>query len=206
MSLINLPEWQRHALVEEAREVFRAIWSDDEVRETHACLYHAVCLQGVIAKRTGARTMIQAGTCQWPMCRPEDDDGERATHFSYQWEGLDHPDVARNLMKFALPELHVWLGAIPNDKVVPNMIKEPTIIDSTTGSWPKRARMAGYEWTSPEPPDYLWATLSELRALVANSFPLGVVYEADMNACMVADRFAAVGIYPDVAGYLGFGE
>lgn len=185
-----VPE-QYQAAVEEARRIRREVWP--EVRTTHACLYEAATLQLVLAMRTGLRTMIQAGTCQWPMMLEEEDDGVGATHFSYAW---DLREAVPYIAQGKLPELHVWLAYRTKEN------PDGYIIDTTSGSWPERATQAGHSWTSLAPPDCLWATADELAAL-GEERGLGVNYQADMDACQCADAFAHHGIYGPLTDHMG---
>jgi len=163
------------------------------VPATHACLYHAVALQMLLAKRHGIETMLQAGTAQWPMCRPEEDDGIRNTHFAYQWDGIEDPKVMACLVNAQLPELHVWLAHRDPD----------TIIDPTTGTWPERAALDGQTWTGPPTPSFIWHTPAEMAMLIRDQYPLGFTYRCDPVACKVADAFANLELYPQIATLLG---
>lgn len=186
---------KRAALVAEARDLYLRLWPDHAGRfETHACLFHAVALQGLLA-REGLVTMLQAGTAAWPMLRAEDDDGVRSTHFGYEWQGLRDPLTRAMVQSGRLPELHVWLAHRDPD----------TLIDPTTGTWQLRAQRGGYPaWTAPAPPPFLWTTTTELEAL-QEEYPLGIRYVPDLTACKIADALAGQEIYPRVAAALGFG-
>lgn len=181
--------------VERALALVAEVFGDENVRiETHGCLYTNCALQLVLAREFGLRTMLQAGSTQWPMVAPEEDDGVSATHFSYQWEP-NSLATRVNLAQVAFPEMHVWLGYRDRGH-------DGLIIDATTGSWSKRARLAGHNWTAKEPPRFLWADLQELERL-SQERGLAVVYNASLDACHVADAFAHHGIYPRVAKALG---
>jgi len=178
-------------VVLEARRVREAIWPT--VRATHACLYEAVTLQALLILRADLRTMLQAGTAQWPMVRPEQDDGVSATHFSYQW---DLQEAVPMIITGKLPELHCWLAYRSPEA------PEGTIVDTTSGSWPERARTGDYGWSALSPPDCLWATGTQLGAL-AEERGFGITYAPDIQACMAADAFAHHGIYGPVTEHLG---
>ena len=195
MSLTNATKAR---LVADARTLYERMAADlgRPVPATHACLYHAIALQMLLARRHGIETMLQAGTAQWPMCRPEEDDGIRNTHFAYQWDGIDDSKVMTCLINAQLPELHVWLAHRDPD----------TIIDPTTGTWPERAALDGQTWTGPVPPSFLWHTQEELAALVTDQYPLGITYQCDVTACQVADSFAQLELYPRIAALLGMGN
>src|SRR5258706_16418976 len=76
-----------------------------------ACLYWAACTRAHISRNYKTRTILQAGTMQWPCT--DKDDGVSFTHFSYMW----NPTTAemRRVMISAglMPEMHVW-AAIPS--------------------------------------------------------------------------------------------
>jgi hypothetical protein len=121
------------------------------------------------------RTIIQAGTAQWP--RLAVDDGISATHFSYEWNPDAEPtrlflsgtiplvERADGHLQASLPEMHVWLACPESTEV----------IDFTTGLWPDACRETiGEEWLAGRPPDYLWTFGSRL--------PAGVRYIPDRAA------------------------
>lgn len=199
--LRSFSQSEREALVEEARDLYRSAYPETgeraKVRDTHACAFHAVSLQFVLMVHHGVRAMLQAGSCQWPMINPSDDDGSSATHFSYQWNGLTDPDTIKYVLNNTLPEVHVWLALKGGVEAV-----EDTILDPTSGTWPERARMAGREWTSPQPPAFLWHTRAELEALSERDFPLGILYKADLEACVTVDGLAALDLYPTLMSEL----
>ena len=199
---------ERTRLVRESRDLYRSIWPAMEVggvRDTHACLFHAVALQGLLYRDHGVRAMLQAGSCQWPMLTPEEDDGVSPTHFSYEWEGLRDERTSFFFRSGVLPELHVWLALTPRDeRNPPGLIQQDTIIDPTTGTWPERARFGGYAWSTPKPPEFLWHTAKELDSLIEEKFVLGINYRAEMEACVVADKLASREIYPKCARALRF--
>lgn len=190
---MKIPVDDRAALVEESRQLYRGLWDRDQVQESKACLFHAVTLQGLLIQRFGARTMLQAGSAQWPLIRREDDDGERATHFGYEWQGLGDDRTAFFFRAGALPELHCWLAHRDPD----------TIVDPTTGTWPARARRGGFpEWLAPAPPPFLWTTVEELVADYPDP-PFTPTYTPDLEACRVADELAGREIYPKIMTALG---
>ena len=170
----------RGALILEARALRARVFP--ECPGEGACLYEACCLQ-VVLGRAGLGTMIQAGTAQWPLLREEDDDGVAPNAFAYEWQGLGDRLTRDRVAAGLLPELHCWLAH-----------RDPsTIIDTTTGTWPARAGLAGLDWTAAAPPDFLWG---ETEALFAEARYGGVTYAADLDACEVAGGFAQRGIYP----------
>src|ERR1043165_3717338 len=105
------------------------------------------------------RTIIQAGSAQWPRIPPEMGDDVSPTHFAYEW----HPEseiaqltlsgivpVVRRADGYAapsLPEMHVWLGCPETGE----------IIDFTTGMWPLACRATlGLDCPAAVPPEYFW--------------------------------------------------
>lgn len=133
-----------------------------------ACLYWAGYTCTYLTRRYHVRTILQAGTMEWP-CTAEDD-GLSPTHFSYVYEpesNLTKVMLAADLM----PEMHVW-AAIPSRN---------EIIDLTTRFLVSQARhRANIAWTAPAPPDFLWARAEEL--------PPGVIYQPDCAATLWAVR------------------
>lgn len=171
--------------VEEARDLRRRLWP--EARPTHCCLHDAVCLQ-VVLKREGLTTMLQAGGCSWPFKSPEDDDGVSPTHFSYVW---DPEEATKYVLRGTFPEVHVWLAFRSEES------PDGVIVDPTTGTWPDRAKAAGLLWTAEPPPDCLWASPEDLYGL-EDIRGMSIGYKPSLDACRVADSFAAHGIYPRV--------
>lgn len=124
------------------------------------CLEFAWQGYQIIKAEPGApRTIIQAGSAQWPRVPPELDDGVSPTHFAYEWN--PDCDLARMVRSGAfpvvrradghtavsLPEMHVWLGCPESEE----------IIDFTTGLWPAACQATlGIGWTAERPPEYLW--------------------------------------------------
>lgn len=148
------------------------------------CLEFAWQGYRIIKEWPGApRTIIQAGSAQWPRVSPELDDGVSPTHFAYEWDSDSEiaslvrsgvfPVVERadGHVAVSLPELHVWLGCPDTGE----------IIDFTTGLWPLACRATlGQEWLAPMPPEYLWTFGARL--------PEGVRYVASREAieCVIA--------------------
>ena len=124
------------------------------------CLEFAFQGYRIIRDWPGApRTLIQAGSAQWPRVPPELDDGVSDTHFGYEWDTQSHfsrlvrsgviPVMRRadGHLAPSLPEIHVWLGCPDTGE----------IIDFTTGLWPAACRATlGQEWLAPLPPPYFW--------------------------------------------------
>lgn len=176
---------EKTALVRESRLLVRKLFP--LILPEFACLYHACALQVLMAK-VGQRTMLQAGTAQWPYLRRDEDDGVKPTHFSYFWEGLSSPVNRERLRQNLLPEIHCWIAHRDPD----------TVIDPTTGTWPTRALIGGYQWTAPLPPDYLWVTLEGLRDL-SLSYGYEITYQPSLDACEIASDCAVkAGIYESI--------
>jgi hypothetical protein len=115
------------------------------------------------------RTIIQAGSAQWPRIPPELDDGVSPTHFAYEWHADSAaarlvragvtPIIPRadGLVAASLPEMHAWLACPSSDE----------IIDFTTGLWPAACMATiGLPWPGPRPPEYLWTFGTKLPPLV----------------------------------------
>jgi hypothetical protein len=111
------------------------------------------------------RTIIQAGSAQWPRVPPDLDDGVSPTHFAYEWDADSDfaalhrrgvvPVVERADGHTApsLPDMHVWLGCPDTEE----------IIDFSAGLWPAVCEATlGLPWLVPHPPEYLWAFGSRL--------------------------------------------
>lgn len=125
------------------------------------CLEWAWQGYNVIKAWPGApRTIIQAGSAQWPRVPAHLDDGVSPTHFAYEFNE-DDPMVALALqglvpvmrrpgdghVAFALPEIHVWLGVPESGE----------IIDFTTGLWADTCEATiGLPWLAAKPPEFFW--------------------------------------------------
>lgn len=155
-----------------------------EVDLSGQCLEFGWHCYRIIRDWPGApRTLIQAGSAQWPRVPPELDDGVSPTHFAYEWDPQSAfarlvrsgtIPVARRAdghLALSLPEIHVWLGCPDTGE----------IIDFTTGQWPAACRAAlGLEWLAPLPPAYFWN--------FGTRRPHGVNYLAERDAidCVIA--------------------
>ncbi len=150
-------------------DIFRrtlAAVSAEQPHLTGNCLEFAWHGYQIIKSFPGApRTIIQAGSAQWPRVPPELDDGVSPTHFAYEWNP-EHPVTRLFLTGFtplvqradghtaaSLPEMHVWLGCPDSEE----------IIDFTTGLWPAACQATlGEDWLAEHPPEYLWTFGSRL--------------------------------------------
>jgi hypothetical protein len=152
--------------------------ASDPANLTGLCLEFAWQGYLILKDWPGApRTLIQAGSAQWPRIPPERDDGVSPTHFAYEWDpdsdlgrlaraGIS-PVIRRGdrWIAASLPEMHIWLGCPGSGE----------ILDFTTGLWPAACLATiGEEWLAPPPPDYLWTFGTRL--------PPGVNYLADRDA------------------------
>ena len=116
------------------------------------CLYYARETIAVL-RHHGHKAVLQAGSMQWPIIKPEDDDGVCNTHFAYMWEP-DHP-LSVIATKFGLlPEIHVWVGLVETQEVV----------DFSTRYFKEAAEERDLKWQTEDPPKYLWS--HELPPLV----------------------------------------
>ena len=154
----------RDQLVKEAREL---VISRGCFIESGGCVFQAAAIIEVAA-RSGIKLVLQAGTAMWPFCDPETAPEPEPTHFSYVWEGLNHPAVRARIAQGLLPEIHVW-AADPATQA---------IVDTTIREWPTQAKLrAGFAWKLPPPPDFLWGRP-----------PADVVYKPDRDATIFAHR------------------
>ena len=160
---------QKQRIVREMRVQMRSFYRGHHPEA--ACLYWAACASSYLSRKYRVRTILQAGTMQWPCSAT--DDGVSPTHFSYMWE----PDSLMTKSMFEaglMPEMHVW-AAIPS---------ENEIVDLTTRYLVQQAKKrAALAWTAPPPPDFLWARADQL--------PSGVVYRPDFAATMLATQLLA---------------
>lgn len=136
-----------------------------------ACLYWAGLACDELWSRYRVRTILQAGTMEWPCSAT--DDGVAPTHFGYVWERdslVTHSMIAQQLM----PEIHVW-AAIPTRN---------EIVDVTTCYLIRQAKhRACIEWTATAPPDFLWVR--------ADQIPDRVIYQPDYDATRLAVQMLA---------------
>src|SRR5262249_18402555 len=79
----------RRTLAAVKREVARTGGNpEDPLSLIGSCLEFAWQGYLILKDWPGApRTIIQAGSAQWPRIRPEMDDGVSPTHFAYEWDG-----------------------------------------------------------------------------------------------------------------------
>ena len=115
--------------------------------QRHSCLEYAhyACLA---LHRRGIFACLQAGDLSWPIVDQALDDGQGITHFSYEWQSPSPEQVKAFLQAHVLPEIHVWCG----------LPETHEIIDLTTGHLPAIVKGAGFDWSAPPPPEYLWST------------------------------------------------
>jgi hypothetical protein len=133
------------------------------------CIPWTVCGIEILRER-GFNPVIQAGSLQWPMVSPENDDGVRMTHLAYMWTP-DEPLSQLALAHGRLPEMHVWIG-------LPDRVE---FVDFSTGALRKWADASGLEWTAPDPPKFFWS----------NQLLPGVRYVTSRQAISCALAFIA---------------
>src|SRR3989337_2001670 len=80
------------------------------------CLYYAHHTASVLWKH-GKRTVIQAGSLQWPRVKKEQDAGVMNPHFAYMWSPNDQASQISAFMG-NLPEMHVWVGIVESQEIV----------------------------------------------------------------------------------------
>lgn len=176
---MKIPAKKRYPLVLKARRIVDEVFAQDEnekeAMRLGGCLYHAATLF-LLLRKAGYKTVLQAGTLNWPRMNKEEDDGECSTHFSYEWQGIDGESLYAMTIAKILPEMHCWIAhRQPN-----------TIIDISTGSLPDRCRRMNMAWTSPTPPNFVWMTEREMVRLEKTKFPLGIRYIPDHSATELA--------------------
>ena len=138
--------------------------ADPEAAPSALCFYYSFFGSEVLA-RYGVRALVQAGDCQWPMIRPEDDDGSSPTHFGYVWSPHELQSLI-SMMNGDLPEVHIWLGLEATQE----------IIDFTAGCFPDQAAsLQSYKWNAAHPPTYVWTS---------NALPTGVLYRPNRQATL----------------------
>ena len=155
-------------LVHRAREAMRgALDLPDDA--TGLCL-HATHFLAQELHREGLEVRIQAGTLSWRMASEEEDDGNSPTHFTYQWSPHSPASLVAAVVG-ALPEMHVWAA----------LVDPLTIIDISTGQLREHCEAMGGRWTAADPPDYLWAELSD-------PFEFDAIYTPEPAATRLAVR------------------
>lgn len=147
---------------QETKERFERWYGDVDFQGGGSCLYWAQCAMGSLLS-FGYNPLLQAGSCFWPLIRPEEDDGVRPTHFAFQWDPT-HPLSVEAIEHDRMPEMHVW--------VMPDFRTPEIVLDfSTYMIKPIAVGKMGLKWTAPDPPEYLWG-----------SPPAGVRYVANPDA------------------------
>ena len=160
---------------EEKLAIYRAVseryrqWYAHQAEGGGQCFYWSLTLMGVLLQK-GYRALIQAGSLSWPIVPPGQDDAHSPTHFSYEWSPWREESQAA-LRLGLLPEIHVWVGLPDSNE----------LLDFATKSLPEQAAKEGLIWRTPQPPDFLWCSPSEL--------PRGVIYKPDLDAIgFILDR------------------
>ena len=158
--------------IDQTRAIFDKAVTPRGVDRHAACLQWSVILTTVL-NESGSRAVLQGGSASFPIITPDQDDGERATHFSYIFE----PEVAiRRYCLGKLPEMHCWVGLPDSNEIV----------DMTAGFQPQQAReTAGLQYWNPELylPEVLWCK--------CDSLPKGVRYMPDRVATIMAAKMAS---------------
>jgi hypothetical protein len=134
----KLPEQVRDRIANAVHQVILE-WKG-EVLASQACMFYALVGVGVLRRLTGEDYTVQAGSFS---ARITDD-----TVFAFD---ATVPET-RGF------EYHAWL-ARPLD-----MSDEAEIIDFSARHYYTQARRFGYNPTLPPPPDYIWSSVSRLKA------------------------------------------
>jgi hypothetical protein len=149
------------------------------------CFYRTVLTVRALHAR-GERGILQAGTAEWAIRTPDQDDGISPTHFGYVWSP-DEFDWTLLYDQGVLPEVHVW-AAMPASR---------EIIDMSSGCFPEQAKLLmGWDWHAELPPKFLWT--SEL--------PSNAVYEAHPDATAFALALALAKFGIQIKDELGMGR
>lgn len=119
---------------------------------THYCLWWADFTVKACRKH-GLTAQIQAGDAFWRTIRPEDDDGVRPLNWGFEFQNTMESIFYASQ---GLPELHVWAAAM--------QANEAYIIDLTAPFFKQRSLEYGQQWTMPDPPEYLWASVKDFPA------------------------------------------
>jgi hypothetical protein len=135
-------------------------YGDDPSHKINGCCLYWALTGAIIFQRHGIRSIIQAGTMQWP---GREDDGVNDTHFGYVWSP-EREESQAALRAGIFPEIHIWL-ALP---------ERGEIVDFSVSFLPGLAERDGFKWTLPPPPQYLWSTKDEM--------PEGVIYSPKFQA------------------------
>ncbi len=137
-------------------------------RQGGMCVYaNGVAMH--LLREAGVPVVPQGGSLHWPIIKPEQDDGVRDTHFSYQWdyEQNQTPAIAM-LVAGKVPEVHCWLGIVDTQEV----------LDFSLYGLKRHASLnLGDQAAGMEVPDYLWQ----------HELPWGVHYKAEYNASSLAE-------------------
>lgn len=162
----------KNALYEEVKRQVEADPSIKSMPPSARCFFYGVKTV-LVLRQAGVRVILQAGSCQWPRIRPDQDDGVCATHFGYVWSPREEP--SRRAMRLGvMMEMHVW-AADPEAN---------EIIDFTSGFFPEQAKsIGGFDWPGDPPPPFFWGG--------PNIMPPGAHYEANIDAIKYAFLLAA---------------
>ena len=178
---------QQERLIARSREVFdRVFMAEDSpyggILPRASCLYHAAALiftahQSESAGNAGIQIQPQAGTAFFRRTPPHMDDLEQHSAFGYEWQGLDSPETIAACEAGIMPEMHVWCACAVNG----------ILIDTTTKYIVEQCRIqGGMGWRMPKPPDFIWATRSEM--------PDGYVYLPQISAMRFIARDLLVAV------------
>lgn len=175
---------ERERIFESVQAGIETFRGEDAPASAH-CFYRAVLTVRELYAR-GERAILQAGTAEWAIRTPDQDDGMSPTHFGYVWSP-DEFDWKRLYYQGILPEIHVW-SALPASR---------EIIDMSSGCFPEQAKLLkGWDWRAEPPPQFLWT--SEL--------PSNAVYEAHPDATAFALALALAKFGIQIKDELGMGR
>ncbi len=190
-----LSRTKQRKLVDDSRLLYMSLWPHQE--PTGACVFHAVALQLLGAKRHDLNLMLQAGSAWWPRLDKwtlSPDAG--GALFGYEFApGKTAHGLKDGELVEVLPEIHAWLGIRHEDR-------SGTIVDPTTGTWPAASmERHGVDWPGRKPPPFLWEHTSRLDEKWPP--PFAPSYHPSAEAADVVTSFAIREIYPRVGEAVG---
>jgi hypothetical protein len=66
---------------------------------------------------SGHRAILQVGSMSWHILPSDQDNGNKPTHFSYEWSPW-RPESQVALKLGLLPEIHIWIGLPDENELV----------------------------------------------------------------------------------------
>lgn len=143
------------------------------------CMPLAMLAATEISRTVGVRSIIQAGSCHWPLVGPYDENYEQAESrgrtmksisdscgwFGWEWSP-DSPMSVRLRAAGGMPEYHAWVAIPDSGIIIDSGVKE--VFQTVVG------RNVKTDFSGGCPPDFFIGTVKEI--------PFGVVYHAIKDA------------------------